>query len=143
MREQGIRACSATRSRRSRDKRRFFGSVDNQILETEVTAVDQVWISDVTYLIINGKARYLATVMDRYSRRILGWAFSASRTADITQRALRNAVRIRPSARGTYLHSDRGPEYLAASYKRLVKDTGLTQSVNRRARMFARRLARR
>lgn len=135
MREQGIRACSATVSRRSRDKRRFFGSVDNQILNTEVTAVNQVWVSDVTYLKVNGKPRYLATVMDRYSRRILGWAFSASRTAELTQRALRNAMKIRQPCEGAYLHSDRGPEYLAASYKKVVKESGLMQSVNRRARM--------
>lgn len=132
MREQGIRACSA---KKSRDKRRFFGSVDNQILDVEVTAVDQVWVSDVTYLKVNGERRYLATVMDRFSRRILGWAFSASRTVEITQRALRNAVKIRQPSGTTYLHSDRGSEYMAAQYRRAVTEAGFTQSVNRRQRM--------
>jgi transposase InsO family protein len=135
MREQGIRACSATKSRQSRDKRRFFGSVDNQILDAEVTAVDQVWVSDVTYLKVKGERRYLATVMDRFSRRILGWAFSASRTAEITKRALRNAMKIRHPSGTTYLHSDRGSEYMAGQYKRVVKEAGFTQSVNRRQRM--------
>ena len=48
MREQGIRACSATWSRRSRDMRRFFGRVKNQVHELEVTGTDQVWVSELS-----------------------------------------------------------------------------------------------
>jgi transposase InsO family protein len=135
MREQGIRACSATVSRRSRDMRRFYGRVESRVHALEVTAIDQVWVSDVTYLKVKGERRYLATVMDRYSRRILGWAYSAARTADLTSRALRNAMRVRQPEGMTYLHSDQGTEYLAESYRNRVVKAGFTQSVNRRKRM--------
>jgi putative transposase len=135
MREQGIRACSATVSRRSRDMRRFFGRVESRVHELEVTAIDQVWVSDVTYLKVKGERRYLATVMDRYSRRILGWAYSATRTAALTTRAFCNAVRVRQPEGTTYLHSDQGTEYLAESYRTRVAKAGFTQSVNRRKRM--------
>jgi len=135
MREQGIRACSATWSRRSRDMRRFFGRVKNQVHELEVTGTDQVWVSDVTYLKVDGERRYLATVMDRYSRRILGWAYSATRTAALTQRAFRNALKVRMPEGLAYLHSDQGTEYLAETYRRQVANAGFIQSVNRRSRM--------
>lgn len=135
MREKGIRACSATVSRRSRDMRRFFGRVESQVHELVVTAVDQIWVSDVTYLKVDGERRYLATVMDRHSRRILGWAYSAMRTAALTARAFRNALRVRQPNGVTYLHSDSGTEYLAESYRRRVMAEGFTQSVNRRSRM--------
>ena len=135
MREEGIRACSATVSRRSRDMRRFYGRVESQIHELEVTEINQVWVSDVTYLKMKGERRYLATVMDRYSRRILGWAYSATRTAELTKRALRNAIRTRQPEGQTYLHSDNGTEYLAESYRRKAARSGFTQSVNRRRRM--------
>lgn len=135
MREEGIRACSATVSRRSRDMRRFYGRVDNQIHALDVTDINQVWVSDVTYLKVKGERRYLATVMDRHSRRILGWAYSATRTAELTKRALRNAVRIRQPEGRAYLHSDNGTEYLAESYRQQSVRNGFTQSVNRRKRM--------
>ena len=135
MRGNGIQACSTSLYRRIPGLHRFFGSVDSEIHDLEVTGVDQVWVSDVTYLKVKGERRYLATVMDRYSRRVLGWSYSATRTVELTRRALNNALRIRRPDGKVYLHSDRGSEYLAGGYKRLVKKAGFTQSMNRRRRM--------
>lgn len=135
MREHGIRACSSTRSRRSAAMRQHFGSADNRIYQQEVTTVDQVWVGDVTYLKVDGKRRYLATVMDRFSRRILGWAYSADRTVELTRRALHNALKIRRPVVSPYFHTDRGVEYMAAGYKQTLADAGLVQSVNRRGQM--------
>jgi putative transposase len=135
MREQGIRACSATRSRRAATLNQFFGSVGSHVHEQEVTATDQVWVGDVTYLRVNGKRRYLATVMDRHSRRILGWSYSADRTVALTRSALSKALKTRRPVSSTYFHSDRGVEYLAHQYKKSLTNAGLVQSVNRRQRM--------
>jgi len=135
MREHGIRACSSTRSRRSATMRQHFGSANNRIYKQDVTATDQVWVGDVTYLKVDGERRYLATVMDRFSRRILGWAYSADRTVELTQRALRNALKIRRPETSPYFHTDRGVEYMASSFKRSLSNAGLVQSVNRRGRM--------
>ena len=135
MREHGIRACSSTRSRRSVMMRQHFGSADNEVYKRDVTATDQVWVGDVTYLKVEGERRYLATVMDRYSRRILGWAYSSDRTVDLTRRALSNALKVRRPKMGTYFHTDRGVEYMAAGYKTKLTAAGLMQSVNRRGRM--------
>lgn len=131
MRENGIKACSSTLYRRVPGTHRFFSSVKNQIRQVDVTHQDQVWVGDVTYLKVNGQRRYLATVMDRYTRRLLGWSFGTDRTSALTRRALHQALRLRRPQREVYFHTDRGTEYLAADFKKALSNADFIQSMNR------------
>jgi len=70
-------------------------------------------------------------VMDRYSRRLLGWALGAKKTAVLMRRALRQALRRRRPSAGTIFHTDRGVENLADEIKRVVQRADALQSMNR------------
>ena len=89
----------------------------------------------MTYLKVGKYWRYLAVVMDRYTRRILGWSYSKHRDARLTLRALSRAVRQREGSIPEVFHSDRGVEYLSYRYRQRLSRLGIEQSVNRPRRM--------
>lgn len=113
MRENGVRSSSARLCRRLPGLHRFFGSVSNEVLECDVSAPNQVRVGDVTYLKVSGEWRYMATVMDHYSHRILGWSIGLDKSTALASRALIQAhAHRRPSTQPNF-HSDRASEYLA------------------------------
>jgi putative transposase len=91
-----------------------------------------VWVGDITYLKLGNAWRYLATVMDRCTRRVIGWSLGAKKDVRLTLKALDRAVhRCRPRP-GIIFHSDRGTEYAGYAFRDRLAELGLVQSMNER-----------
>jgi transposase InsO family protein len=133
MREAGLRGQpGALLSRRKAGVHQFFEKTANLRLgEPAPTAVNQIWVADVTYLRVGKEWRYLATVMDLFSRRIVGWTVSRNRTMHVTLRALKRAIAARTPSAGLVFHSDRGSEYAAYAYQAFLRSRGFVPSMNR------------
>ena len=131
MRAHGIKARVATIRYTNPRLQQFFGSARNEQLDRTLNAPDQVWVGDLTYLKVGAVYRYLAVVMDKYSRRVLGWAYGKRKNVALTLRALNRAVRARRPPRGLIFHTDRGIEYAAEAFKVRLAELGITQSMNR------------
>ena len=75
---------------------------------------------------------FLATVLDLYSRKVVGWSMSHRLTSDLAQRALQHAIDVRLPKPGLVVHSDRGKEYYAGEYQALLNRHGFICSMSRR-----------
>jgi transposase InsO family protein len=135
MQENGLKARCARIYRNHAKLNRFYASIGNAIHEREATGPNQIWVGDVTYLWIHDQWRYLAMILDKYSRKIVGWSLSKRRNVDLTLNLFKRTARKRLIQPGLYFHSDRGSEYVATKYQNWLKDNGIIQSMNRKRKM--------
>jgi putative transposase len=131
MRAAGLRARAARIYRHTRGTRVFFNAIPNRLPTAPTRASNQVWVGDVTWLRLGTQWRYLAAVMDRHSRRVLGWALAPERDLRLTMTALNRALLRRRPLPGLIFHSDRGTEYSAYAYRARLAAHGIVQSMNR------------
>jgi putative transposase len=87
------------------------GAVPNLIKDLEPSGVDQVWVSDITYVATVEGWLYLAVILDLFSRKVVGWKLGETLEAELVVTALKNALMMRKPDRGLYFHSDRGSQY--------------------------------
>ena len=128
MRAAGLRARVVRVYRANPALHRFYGQHPNRLPREGPQRFDEVWVGDITYLAVRGRWRFLAVVLDQYSRRVLAWSLGRRRDARLTQGVLDAAVRRRRPARGLIFHSDRGSEYAASSFRDRLAALGLRQS---------------
>jgi transposase InsO family protein len=86
-----------------------------------ISGINQVWFSDITYIPTQEGWLYLATVLDAYSRHIVGWAMSERINRELVISALEQAIGRRNPDIGLILHSDRGSQYASEDYQKLLK----------------------
>ena len=131
MRAAGLRARVVRMYRANPHLHRFCEQHPNRLWQNRARRVNQVWVGDVTYLPVNGRWRFLAVVMDQFSRRLLGWSLARVRNTRLTRAALDRAVRLRRPGRGLIFHSDRGSEYAGSGFRDRVRSLGALQSMTR------------
>ena len=93
-------------------------------------AANQRYVGDITYLpIADGTNLYLATVIDCYSRRLVGWSVADHMRTELVEDALKAAAATRGSPAGAIFHSDHGSVYTSKDFATLCAELGVTQSM--------------
>lgn len=95
-------------------------------------AANQVWVADITYVPTQQGWLYLATVLDMYSRRIVGWAMSDRPDQVLASAALDMALAHRRPEKGAIHHSDQGVRYTCKAYQQHLQAAGLVASMSRK-----------
>jgi putative transposase len=100
--------------------------------EFTVKAPDTVYVGDITYLTTGEGWLYLAIVLDLCSRAVVGWSMANHMRAELVNQALMMAIGQRQPAAGLLMHTDRGSQYGAESYRNLLTQYGIQPSMSRK-----------
>lgn len=111
-----------------------YGTFPNLIKGTIVSDVNQVWVTDITYIKIAEGFVYLAAILDLYSRKVIGWCLGERLTQYLCFAALKSALATRNPGPGCTHHSDQGCQYTSEFYVRLLKRHGFRISMSAKAR---------
>ncbi len=137
MRRIGLSGVRKRRLRATTDSKHKLPVAPNRLARNfGASAPDQVWVSDITYLATQEGWEYLATVMDLYSRRIVGWAMQPTLERSLTLSALHMAISQRQPGPGLIHHSDRGSQYACADYQALLRRHGMLPSMSRKGNVW-------
>src|SRR6185503_15765704 len=138
MRQQGL----AARRRRAFRVRTTDSNHDQPISPNRLaerpppSAINQVWVSDITYLRTAQGFLYLAGIMDLYSRKIVGWAMQDNLETSLTSSALQMALTHRQPPPGLLHHSDRGCQYASITYRSQLSAAAIQSSMSRKANCY-------
>jgi putative transposase len=100
------------------------------------SAANQVWVSDITYIPTDEGWLYLASTMDLFSRRIVGWSMASTLHATIVIDALLMAIEQRGPNPGLVHHSDRGVQYASAEFRAVLDAHGFVASMSRKGNCY-------
>lgn len=132
MRERGLRSIRVRKRRigltKAGQSAYFAPNLLNQ--DFSATAINEKWVTDTTYIPTRESWLYLVSVMDLFSRQVVGWAMGERHDADLATSALDMAIRrTRPQA-GLIVHSDRGSEFANARFHRRAAEAKICLSMS-------------
>jgi putative transposase len=118
------------------DSRHHLRIYPNLAREIKATAINQLWIADLTYIRLRTEFVYLAVVLDAFSRRVIGWALGRTLQAELAVAALRMALIERQPSPGLVHHSDRGVQYASHDYTEMLQQHHATISMSRKGNPY-------
>nr|WP_245544966.1 IS3 family transposase [Lentibacillus jeotgali] len=137
MKENGLRSKTVKKYKATTNSKHSYPVYPNLLNQNfHVDHPGEVWVSDITYVWTNEGWLYLATVMDLFSRRIIGWEMSRRMTKALTMTALQRAIRQQEPQEGLIHHSDRGSQYAAHDYQAILRNYKITTSMSRKGNCY-------
>ncbi len=102
----------------------------------KLTAINQLWVADITYIRLKAEFVYLAVILDGFSRKVVGWALDRTLAARLTIGALGQAIESRQPEPGLVHHSDRGFQYACGEYIAILEKYHMVPSMSRPANPY-------
>jgi len=136
-RELGLRCRQKRKFKATTNSKHNLPVAENLLAQTFApSAPNEVWVTDITYISTGEGWLYLAGVKDVFTCEIVGYAMSKRMTQELTGRALFRAVQQKRPAAGLIHHSDRGSQYCAHNYRKLLKQFKMKASMSRKGNCY-------
>ena len=133
-REQGLRCKQKRRFRVTTDSRHTLPVAPNRLdRQFSTDAPNKAWVADITYIATAEGWLYLAGIKDLFNGEIVGYSMSERITRDLVETALCRAIAARRPEPGLIHHCDRGSQYCAGAYQKLLRGHGMCPSMSRKA----------
>jgi putative transposase len=133
MHEMGLTATPKERYVVTTDSKHDLNIYPNLVKrQFNVEEPNQIWVSDITYIWTLEGWVYLSSVMDLFSRKIVGWSLSSNMKKELSIQALNMAITTRQPADGLIHHSDRGSQYCSHEYTDILKERKMKISMSRK-----------
>ena len=136
MREDNLLAIRTRKFVITTDSRHELMVYLNLAKRMQLTGINQLWVADLTYIRLQVEFVYLAVVIDRFSRRVVGWALDRTLGARLAVTALEQAIAARQPKPGLVHHSDRGIQYASHDYVEVLSAHHITPSMSRPANPY-------
>lgn len=136
MRDDSLLCVRRRRFMVTTDSRHNLPVYPNLAAQIRPTAVNQLWVADITYIRLRVEFVFLAVVLDAFSRRVIGWALGRTLEAGLAIAALTMALTERKPQPGLVHHSDRGVQYASAGYTELLKQHKAQISMSRKGNPY-------
>lgn len=132
MQERGLRSVRARKRGKSLTRRGDHAYIVPNLLQQDFTAtvMNQKWVTDTTYVATRESWLYLVSVMDLYSRQIVGWAMGEQHDAALATSALDMAIRRQQPKAGLIVHSDRGTEFANVRFHQRAQEAQIQLSMS-------------
>lgn len=137
MKQMGLRSCTVKKYKattNSKHNHPVFDNVLNRNFKPE--APNRVWVADITYIGTSQGWVYLASVMDLYSRKIVGWSLGERMTKELVLEALDRAWERQQPSPDLIHHSDRGSQYASHEYRQRLETYGMKGSMSRKGNCY-------
>lgn len=137
MKENGIRSKTVKKYKATTNSKHAL-PVQENVMNQEFTASkpNEKWVTDITYVSTEEGWLYLASVMDLYSRKIVGWHMSERMTKELVLQALRQAHGRQQPGLGLLHHSDRGSQYASHDYQKQLQTYEMIGSMSRKGNCY-------
>lgn len=136
MREDNLLAVQPRAFKVTTDSRHDLEVHLNLADRMKLTGIDQLWVADITYIRLKTEFVYLAVILDRFSRKVVGWALDRTLASRLATRALEEAIMARKPPPGLVHHSDRGVQYASTEYMQVLEEHRIVPSMSRPANPY-------
>lgn len=142
MKRKGVRGKAKRKFKTTTTSKHQHPRADNLVKQNfQSTEPNKLWLSDITYIATSEGWLYLAVILDAFSRKVIGWAFSERLTDDLVLTALHMANQQRQTRTGLIHHSDQGSQYASTDFQASLQKLNIIQSMSGKGNCYDNALA--